>query len=95
MSERVVCRKCGRRYLEDAGDPCPGLCAPCFGNTLVADMFEAWRERSELGLSVRECLVRSQERLRAAGMTPAALAYQLAHKQTMLAEELAAERRAN
>jgi hypothetical protein len=30
MTKRVVCRVCGLRYLEDAGDPCPGLCAPCF-----------------------------------------------------------------
>lgn len=66
--ERVVCRVCGDRYAEDAGDPCPGLCAPCFDAALRVVTVALVVDCERIELSTGECLQRHGVRLRGIGI---------------------------
>ena len=93
--ERVVCRVCGEWGYEDADDPCPGLCPACLERALLRTMFATWGDRHDRGLSVGACLRLHDERLESIGMTPSARDDWQRKARRILADELAAERRAN
>lgn len=87
------CRSCGARYAEDAGDPCPGLCAPCLETQLRRALDGATADRWERGLTVRACLDQNDRRLREIGLTPLARERWRRNAEALLTEELAAEGR--
>jgi hypothetical protein len=69
MSERVTCRECRFVYGEDAGDPCPGLCAPCFERGLQRLTAVVVVEAGGGRHGPRALTRRHAERLRALGVT--------------------------
>lgn len=66
--ERVVCRVCGDWGYEDAGDPCPGLCPPCFDAALRVVTLALVVDCERIDLSTARCMERHGRRLRGIGM---------------------------
>lgn len=91
----VTCRECGDWGYEDADDPCPGLCPPCFDKAMYGHLEAQMVDRWDRGLTITECLRLADERFAAMGCTPAMREYSRQKAEVELAEELAAERRGN
>jgi hypothetical protein len=90
---RVICRICGSWGYETPDDPCPGVCPVCFEEALLGTLAVSFAERHRRGLSIRACMERQRERLRAIGLTPKAEQRLARRAQALLADELAAEGR--
>jgi ABC-type protease/lipase transport system fused ATPase/permease subunit len=93
--KRVECRACGDWGYEAADDPCPGLCPACMEQVLLESVVEALEDRWGRAMTARTCVRRQVERLRAIGMTEAAQQRYVRQAEIILADEFAAESRAN